>query len=69
MTRKDFNAIAAAIKATLDKNLDMGIYKDDSAILGIKEAAEAVANVCAESNSRFDRTRFLTACGVTGGAK
>lgn len=75
MTRKNFNAIAAAINqvATSARELrDMPNQSKGSAaqgaarFFGIQYAAEAIANVCAESNPRFDRNRFLTACGVSG---
>jgi hypothetical protein len=55
MTRKHFVAIAATLKTLRDTS-----DNTDS----VDEAARAIAGVCAESNSRFDRARFLQACGV-----
>ena len=52
MTRKHFVAIAAAIKA----------YKGGKA--SVDETARAIADVCAQSNPRFNYARFLKACGV-----
>lgn len=51
MSRKDFEAIAATIKSMYprDKN---GAW------------ANAFADMCARQNPRFDRRRFLKACGV-----
>lgn len=45
MTRKDFNAIAAALKAS---NAPLNVV-------------EAIADVCAQSNSRFNCDRFIEA--------
>ena len=65
MTRKDYVAIAAAIALTRDyiartepeeNQIDM---RDGAAL-----AAEHIANVMAQDNPRFDRQRFLKACGV-----
>jgi hypothetical protein len=51
MSRKHFEAIAKAIKE---------ITNADER----KRAAEILASVCAASNPRFNRSRFLNACGV-----
>lgn len=55
MTKKDYIAIAAVIKAALDRGEDwntvVGITSD------IVETFEA-------DNPRFNRTVFLTACGL-----
>lgn len=60
MTRKDYIAIAAAIKGP------------NPAPAAISETwnlcrdliADRIADVLARDNSRFDRAKFLTACGV-----
>jgi hypothetical protein len=63
MTRKDDVAIAAALKAcrisNVTENPNRAIYLN-----GLDNAANAVANVLGGDNPRFDRQRFLTACGV-----
>jgi len=51
MTRKHFNAIAAAIAEIRSASER-------------KRVAELLAAVCAAFNSRFDRARFFRACGV-----
>ncbi len=55
MTRKHFIAIAASLNELRDKSDDT-----DS----VDYAARAIADVCASCNSRFNRARFLNACGV-----
>jgi|SRR5581483_5811624 len=58
MSRKDYNALAAALAECKAENRE---------ILGagsvLKSAAERIADVLAADNARFDRGRFLTACG------
>ncbi len=51
MTRKHFNALAAAIRRITDAHAR-------------RVAAEAVAEICHQFNPRFDRERFFRACGV-----
>ena len=51
MTRKHFEAIAQTIKAIADAGER-------------QRQAEAMANMCAQQNKRFDRARFFAACGV-----
>jgi hypothetical protein len=52
MSKKHFIALAA----------EFSKIKDATAR---KQAAEAVCTVAAQVNDRFDRSRFLTACGVS----
>ncbi|HQR20098.1 MAG TPA: hypothetical protein PKV98_04485 [Burkholderiaceae bacterium] len=61
MSKKDYVAIAAALKDLRDGR-DAG--GDQQAVYGIEIAAEAIADVCEANNLRFDRNRFLAACGV-----
>lgn len=65
MTRKDYIAIAAAIKAA---KLDIFCKEPDASHVdlcdGANYAAEHIADVMARDNARFDRARFLAACGV-----
>ena len=56
MTRKDYVLLAAAI-ASAD-------CYDDGELIG-PAVVQAIADALAQDNPRFDRDRFLTACGVT----
>jgi len=54
MTRKDYVIIADVIK-----NLDECIDSD-----GLEALADNMADALESDNPRFDRARFLVACGV-----
>lgn len=56
MTKKDFELIAQAIEAVVRR------YPVD--VLPLLRVASSVADSLAEDNPKFDRARFLTACGV-----
>jgi len=58
MSRKDYIAIAAAIKSTVESD------GRPVAIIALGTAAERIADACARDNAAFDRERFLAACGV-----
>lgn len=60
MSRKDYVAVAEAIERTKDDSHDV---LDSYSVLKI--AAQRVADVFAQDNPRFNRTRFMTACGFT----
>lgn len=51
MTKKHFEAFARAIR-------QMSIFADKTAI------ADIVVQIAQESNPRFDKNRFLRACGI-----
>lgn len=61
MTRKDYNAIAGAIRETLA--IVNAQESDDAAAMvwAVERAAREIANVLAADNGRFDRDRFMTA--------
>jgi hypothetical protein len=63
VTKKDFELIAAALKAArvTDGGVIAGkaIYNN-----GVDNAAHRIADALATTNPRFDRVRFLAACGV-----
>ena len=56
MTRKDFQLIADVINEF--PRLDYGVESV------IEELAEELADALAGTNERFDREKFLAACGV-----
>ncbi len=60
MTRKDYILIAAAIKAAATE------YPDErpDAKQQQEDVAFSIAEALASDNPRFDRERFLKACGV-----
>jgi hypothetical protein len=59
MTRCHYIKLAAALREDRER------FDVDGAVrFGVESAAKAIADVLAEDNSRFDRQRFLTACGV-----
>lgn len=59
MTRKDFEFIAATIKAMAKVNNQEHGFIDVRA-----DVAEEFADALAKANPLFDRERFLHACGV-----
>lgn len=65
MTRKHFEALAAAVRNARWKFYSPG--DPDSyvyATLVLDYMANQLADVCAASNGSFDRERFLTACDI-----
>ncbi len=57
MTEKHFEALAAALKHEIQ-------FSTVNTNAGLIRAADVVADVCEDFNPYFDRTRFLTPCGV-----
>ena len=68
MSKKHFNALAAALRQTRDAlNRDhQGDSPDHARDVhrAWRMTCRDVANVCAQTNPRFDRARFLAACGM-----
>ena len=65
MTRKDYILIAEALKAAMLPRLKH--HTDDRSLVfncGVESAAIRVCDTLARDNPRFDRERFLKACGV-----
>lgn len=62
MTKKHFDALAAALRAQKPEDT----FDENRLLLIIQWRADAkvVADVCARFNPNFDRARFLAACGV-----
>lgn len=65
MTRKDYVLIAGAIKEVYDYQKDSDGKGSKALKQGaIKVVAETLADELGRDNFRFDRNRFLEACGV-----
>lgn len=63
MTRKHFEALAAALKEHGQTALgDSATAHDPQALFA--DLTWSIADTCARFNPNFDRTRFLKACGV-----
>jgi hypothetical protein len=60
MTRKDFQLIADAIAGMHDKHPGVGYTVNGAMYLFAQHLADALAT----TNERFDREKFLKACGV-----
>lgn len=56
-----YNAVAKSLKGHAVMATEVG---EDDVYEGIGIAARAIAQVFADDNPRFDRERFLSACGV-----
>jgi hypothetical protein len=63
-SRQHFVAMAKNIKSGIER---AGAGDAGSTIEAFEELASDIANTFAESNPRFDRQRFLDACGVQYG--
>lgn len=61
MTRKDYEVIAAAMHRT---GMAVNIGPKKSAEYALRLVALDIAATMANDNPRFDRARFLNACGV-----
>lgn len=72
MTRQHFEVIAHSIQRTVAASQAMngsqsdqrGSAQDSGREQGIKMVVNAISDACASINPRFDRARFLAACGV-----
>jgi hypothetical protein len=68
MTRNDFELLAVALKSVhndIVANPDCNPMGELSAeIDGFNAALNAVAEVCKANNARFDKRRFMAACGA-----
>lgn len=64
MTRKDFNAIAAALKLARQDIEETDLLTERERIdakLGLEVGIDRLLTVLAESNANFDRGRFVKA--------
>lgn len=64
MTKKDYEAIARALKDAREAIEPDGRAFDVGYLTASDNAATALASALAHDSPRFDRARFLRACGV-----
>ena len=62
LTKKDFKAVAGIIKASIDVTIIYSTTEPHTTIKG--NIAKELANYFATQNPRFDRDRFMQACGL-----
>lgn len=60
MTRKDYVALAAALKAAMPSG-ELAFHREFKQWM---HDCKHVADALQRDNARFDRERFLTACGI-----
>lgn len=60
MTRKDYKKIAEVIKDRIDDTE----ADADSHYIVLARLGRAIADIMEQDNDRFDRVRFLDACGI-----
>lgn len=65
MTRKDFCLIAAAVHSVDNGNSARSNNYEAGVRDGRRAAILSLAKALATTNARFDRARFLSACGTT----
>lgn len=61
MTRKDYVLIAEVIKTQIEMSIK---FEEEESLAGAKNIAYDLALRLSNDNPRFDRDRFLVACGV-----
>lgn len=70
MTRKDFQALAQALKDQAPMQEWIKSPQDNPPFIAAQAQwtldCRAVADVCGKMNPAFDRSRFLRACGLEG---
>lgn len=68
MTRKDYEVIAAVLKELRRSRpySDEGMDEPETRPAVLADVALHLSIIFKEDNARFDRTRFLKACGVLG---
>lgn len=64
MTRKDYKLIADAVKST--RHCWLHPKDEEAASYILDELANILANKLANDNSRFNRDKFIVACGGQG---
>lgn len=64
MTRKDFKLIAQAMHDERPIGAVKGKREDDAIVAQFHICCTSLANALRTTNPRFDRAKFLAACGV-----
>ena len=65
MTRKHFEAVARILKAEKDAGPDYNLeHRRDVHEVTVSAIAHGLVEFFGTENERFDRERFLTACGL-----
>jgi hypothetical protein len=62
LTKKDFKAVAEIIKTGIDITIIYSTTEPNTTIKG--DIADRLADYFATQNLRFDRKRFMKACGL-----
>jgi hypothetical protein len=62
MTKKDYELIASILKGA--QNYEATFNDNEKGAKAIEGITHTFATMLAHTNPRFDRARFLTACGV-----
>lgn len=65
MTRKHFEALAAALRSIrpqVERRADQGAYNVGCCDQWNSDVSR-IATVCEQANDRFDRRKFIQACG------
>jgi hypothetical protein len=62
MSRKDYIKLANALRETVGHVKDSGAPM--VAVAAVRRLAVTVADVCGADNDRFDRDKFIDACGL-----
>ena len=68
MSKKDYNKFAELIRNRIDSHNTWG-DGNDAIIEELCIVAEELSGILLEDNPRFDRSKFLIACGVLDGNK
>lgn len=68
MTKKDYELIAESLRTTKDWGKDFQVYSNGAWVANSSFTilCENLANLLNRDNPRFNRDRFLSACGVRG---
>ncbi len=64
MTRKHYEQFARELSRDL-ANIQIGDTNRDLIRLQIEYAANLIADIAIQDNPRFDRSRFMKACGLS----